>query len=31
MEALDEGGWSKPRPGWLYPPKRDPVRILQEA
>jgi len=28
--ALDEGGWSTPRPGRFHPGK-DPVHIVQEA
>ena len=29
--ALDEGGWSTPRPGRFTPRERDPVPIVQEA
>jgi len=28
--ALDEGGWSTPRPG-CFNPRKDPVPIVQEA
>ena len=30
LGTLDEGGWSPPRPGRLYPGK-EPIPIVQEA